>query len=150
MVPRLASRWGGRSGAVVNMQQAMSSYFSQYASASGRARRSEYWWSTLAIGICIVVLEALAMGVSSAFGILLAILALATLLPGIAVGIRRLHDTDRSGWWLVFGIVPVVGGITLLVFMCLDGTPGSNRYGPSPKGVQGFGTGYYGQQPAQG
>jgi uncharacterized membrane protein YhaH (DUF805 family) len=63
---------------------------------------------------------------------------LAILLPGLGVSIRRLHDTGRSGWWLLIGLVPFVGGITLLVFTCLDSAPGANAYGPNPKEVGGI------------
>ena len=85
------------------------------------------------IGIAIVlgVLESLVGGP----GLLGAILGLGLLVPSIAVTIRRLHDTGRSGWWCLIGLVPVVGGIVLLVFMCLDSTPGANAYGPNPKGA---------------
>ncbi len=62
-----------------------------------------------------------------------AIVGLATILPCLAAGSRRLHDTNRSGWWLLIGFVPAVGGLILLVFMCLDGTPGSNNFGANPK-----------------
>ncbi len=61
------------------------------------------------------------------------IYGLAVLLPGIAVGIRRLHDTDKSGWWLLIGLIPLVGIIVLIVFFATDGQPGPNRYGPSEK-----------------
>lgn len=66
-------------------------------------------------------------------GLLSGLLTLGLLVPSIAVGVRRLHDTDRSGWWLLIALVPLIGGIIRLVFMVLDGTPGNNRYGPNPK-----------------
>ncbi|MDG4768408.1 DUF805 domain-containing protein [Solwaraspora sp. WMMD406] len=65
--------------------------------------------------------------------------SLALLLPSLAVGVRRLHDTDRSGWWLLIALIPIVGAIVLLVFFVLDGTHGPNRFGPDPKDVAGFG-----------
>jgi uncharacterized membrane protein YhaH (DUF805 family) len=68
-------------------------------------------------------------------GILGMIYSLAVLCPGIAVSIRRLHDTNRSGWWALIGLVPIVGAIVLLVFMAQEGQPGSNQYGPNPKGA---------------
>ncbi|MBO4254267.1 DUF805 domain-containing protein [Streptomyces griseorubiginosus] len=106
----------------------------KYAVFNGRARRKEYWMYTLFVGIIYVVLSVLSVATkSSAFSILLVIFWLAILLPSLAVGVRRLHDTGRSGWWLLFGIVPLVGGITLLVFTCLDSEPGQNKYGPNPK-----------------
>ena len=61
--------------------------------------------------------------------------AVAVLLPGLAVGFRRLHDIGRSAWWLLIALVPLAGGIVLLVFACLPGTPGPNQYGPDPKEV---------------
>jgi uncharacterized membrane protein YhaH (DUF805 family) len=66
--------------------------------------------------------------------LLILALVLAFFVPGIAVGIRRLHDTGRSGWWLLISLVPLVGGIILLVFLVTDGTKGPNEYGPDPKG----------------
>src|SRR5207237_7646976 len=66
-------------------------------------------------------------------GVLAGIYALVVLIPGIAVSVRRLHDTDRSGWWLLIVFIPIIGPIVLIVFMCIDGTPGANRFGPSPK-----------------
>ncbi|MEU1270317.1 DUF805 domain-containing protein [Streptomyces sp. NPDC005799] len=106
----------------------------KYAVFSGRARRKEYWMYTLFVAIIYVVLSVLSVATkSSAFSILLVIFWLAILLPSLGVGVRRLHDTGRSGWWLLFGIVPLVGGITLLVFTCLDSEPGPNKYGPNPK-----------------
>jgi uncharacterized membrane protein YhaH (DUF805 family) len=68
-------------------------------------------------------------------GIIGLIFAVSMLLPGIAVGVRRLHDTDRSGWWLLIGLVPLVGGIILLIFLLLDSTPETNRFGANPRAV---------------
>ncbi|MBI3898531.1 MAG: DUF805 domain-containing protein [Gammaproteobacteria bacterium] len=104
----------------------------KYAEFGGRARRTEYWMFVLfnlIISIVIMVLEAL-IGISSVIGILY---ALAVLIPGIAVSVRRLHDTHRSGWWLLIGLVPLIGAIVLIVFMAMDSEPGSNEYGPNPK-----------------
>lgn len=69
------------------------------------------------------------------FPILGALFSLAILLPGLGVAVRRLHDTGRSGWWILFGFIPLVGGITLLVFACLEGNQGDNQYGHNPKAV---------------
>ena len=63
------------------------------------------------------------------------VLVLAIVIPSIAVTFRRLHDTDRSAWWILIGLIPFLGALVLLVFTLLDGTPGDNRYGPDPKGV---------------
>ena len=63
------------------------------------------------------------------------IYSLAVLIPGLAVSARRLHDTDRSGWWILINLIPVIGWIIYLVFLCSDSKPGENRFGPNPKGV---------------
>jgi uncharacterized membrane protein YhaH (DUF805 family) len=63
------------------------------------------------------------------------IYALAMIIPSIAVAVRRLHDTDRTGWWCLIGFVPFIGAIVLLIFFVLDSTPGTNRFGPNPKGA---------------
>jgi uncharacterized membrane protein YhaH (DUF805 family) len=68
------------------------------------------------------------------------VFVLATFIPTLAVTVRRLHDTNRSGWWVLLEFVPIVGGLVLLVFMMLDSQPGANRFGPNPKGVPGPGT----------
>jgi uncharacterized membrane protein YhaH (DUF805 family) len=109
---------------------AVRSALSQYAVFSGRARRAEYWWFVLFYVIAYVV----AAVIDQALGapVLTLIVALGLLVPSLAVSVRRLHDTDRSGWWLLLGLIPF-GGIVVLVFECLDGQPGPNRYGPSPK-----------------
>ena len=110
----------------------------KYALFEGRARRQEYWMFMLFNIIVFVVLDVLMMVLADSFlgkvfGILYLLYWLAVLCPGIAVGVRRLHDTNRSGWWMLLGIVPLAN-IALLVFMCLDSTPGNNDHGPNPKG----------------
>jgi uncharacterized membrane protein YhaH (DUF805 family) len=104
----------------------------KYAVFEGRARRKEYWIFFL-INLVITFVLAFLEGLAGGPGIVSAIYSLAVLIPGIAVSIRRLHDTDRSGWWLLIALIPVIGTIVLLVFMALDGTPGANQYGPNPK-----------------
>ena len=103
-----------------------------YATFSGRARRKEYWFFVLFIIIISVVLG-LVEGLIGTGGLLGIVFTLGTLIPSIAVGVRRLHDTDRSGWWLLIALVPVIGAIVLIVFYCLDGTAGANRFGADPK-----------------
>jgi uncharacterized membrane protein YhaH (DUF805 family) len=66
-------------------------------------------------------------------GLLQGIYSLAVLIPSLAVTVRRLHDTGRTGWWILIGLIPVIGGIVLLIFMVLDSEPGANQYGPNPK-----------------
>ena len=110
----------------------------KYATIQGRARRKEYWMFTLFQMIFFI----LAMALDNALGLTIGVLpygylyflyALATIIPGFAVSIRRLHDTNRSGWWFLIALIPIIGAIWLLVLMCLDSTPGSNKYGPNPK-----------------
>jgi uncharacterized membrane protein YhaH (DUF805 family) len=110
------------------------SVLKNYTGFSGRARRTEYWMFALIDGIILVVLYALALAVHALL-FLYVIYALAVLLPSLAVAFRRLHDTGRTAWWLLIGLVPFIGGIVLLVFACLPGTPGPNQYGPDPKAV---------------
>lgn len=105
----------------------------RYADFSGRARRKEYWMFVLVnalVAIALTVLSALTQIKLFSFVYLLYLLA--TILPSLAVSVRRLHDTDRSGLWILLGMVPLVG-VVLLVFLIADGTPGPNRFGPSPK-----------------
>ena len=110
----------------------------KYSVFSGRARRKEYWVFLL-FNIVISVALAVIDGATGTFseemglGLLGGVYALAVLIPSIAVSVRRLHDTDRSGWWLLLAVVPVLGAIVLLVFMALDSKPGENQYGPNPK-----------------
>lgn len=110
---------------------AVRSVLTQYAVFSGRSRRSEYWWYTL----FAVVVSLVASQIDAAMGtqLISIVLALALLLPGLGVSIRRLHDTGRSGWWLLIGLVPIVGLIVLIVFYVQDSQPMANAYGPSPK-----------------
>lgn len=122
---------------------AVRSVLTQYVHFGGRARRAEYWWFvlfSLIVGILAGIVDAaLGTDFSSSLwsaGLVGTIVNLVLLLPSLAVGVRRLHDTDRSGWWLLIGIIPIVGLIVLLVFFLQSGTPGLNRYGPDPKETQ--------------
>jgi uncharacterized membrane protein YhaH (DUF805 family) len=121
----------------MTLQEAVKSVLANYANFSGRARRSEYWYWALAVFIVeIIVLGVRA--VSPTLGQLLYILVLlATLVPTLAVGVRRLHDTGRTGWWLLIALIPIIGAIVLIVFFVQDSAPGSNEFGPSPKGEAG-------------
>lgn len=111
--------------------EAVSTCLSKYAGFSGRARRSEYWWFFLFNIIVSIVATVVDAALGTAFVALLVSIAL--LLPGIAVGVRRLHDTGRSGWWLLIALVPLVGAIVLIVFFATDSLPETNSYGESPK-----------------
>jgi uncharacterized membrane protein YhaH (DUF805 family) len=116
----------------------------KYATFEGRARRSEYWYFVL---FYILILVALAfvdglvgtLNEEAGIGLFSGLFALGTLVPGLAVAVRRLHDTNRSGWWVLIGIIPIVGDIVLIVFAAQDSQPGGNRFGPNPKGVIGSG-----------
>ncbi len=106
--------------------------FERYAVFEGRAGRAEYWWFFLANLIISFVLQAIA-GVSNALLILAVVYSLAVLIPGLAVAVRRLHDTNKSGWWILISLVPFVGVIVLIVFLATDGDQGANQYGnPDP------------------
>jgi uncharacterized membrane protein YhaH (DUF805 family) len=104
----------------------------KYAVFDGRSRRSEYWYFALFNFIITVVFEILTQA-SGVFLVLLYIYDLAVLLPAIGVSIRRLHDTNRSGWWILIGLIPIVGWIILIVFMGQDSDLGDNKYGSNPK-----------------
>jgi len=102
-----------------------------YVGFNGRARRTEYWMFFLFNLIIGIVLEIIGLALKNQ--ILYYIYGLAVLLPNLAVGVRRLHDTGKSGWWLLIGLIPIVGWIVLLVFFVTAGQPGNNQYGPDPK-----------------
>lgn len=115
--------------------------YKRYFDFQGRASRSEYWLFALLMFL-------VAFGVSSGVGflrlatgsatagswvyVLFGLFILGSLIPSVAVGFRRLHDTDRSAWWLLISFLPIIGSIVLIVFYCLPGTPGPNRFGPAP------------------
>jgi uncharacterized membrane protein YhaH (DUF805 family) len=102
---------------------------SKYTTWQGRATRSEYWYFYLFMLICMVV-----AAVIDSNGYLAVLVVLGLTLPQLAVTVRRLHDTGRSGWWYWIGLIPLVGGILLLVWFCSRGTVGSNQYGSDPLG----------------
>jgi uncharacterized membrane protein YhaH (DUF805 family) len=112
----------------------------RYAEFSGRSRRKEYWMFALfafLVGIVLSIVERIVGldAVVGPYGFLLLLFWLAFLVPSIAVGIRRLHDTNRSGWWLLIALVPLIGAIVLLVVYVTEGTTGPNDFGPDPKGA---------------
>jgi uncharacterized membrane protein YhaH (DUF805 family) len=115
----------------------------RYAEFSGRSRRKEYWMFVLGVIIAEIVLSivervlGLSGMVGGVYGPLILILLLALIVPSIAVVVRRLHDQDKSGWLVLLGLIPLIGGLILLVFMCLEGTKGPNRFGPDPKNPAG-------------
>jgi uncharacterized membrane protein YhaH (DUF805 family) len=112
----------------------------KFAVFQGRARRKEYWFFALFNVLAIAILTVIdtmigTFNMQTGIGVLSGLYCIAVLLPSLAVGVRRLHDIGKSGWWLLLGLVPLVGGIVLLVFALLDSEPGTNEYGPNPKGV---------------
>ncbi|PID29866.1 MAG: hypothetical protein CSB55_00985 [Candidatus Cloacimonadota bacterium] len=116
--------------------------FKNYANFNGRARRKEYWMFTLfnsIFGIIIFIIDnAVGSGFmeGSSMGILSLIYALAVLIPGLAVTIRRLHDIDKSGLMWFIGLIPLIGGIWLFILTVIPGTQGPNRFGPAPKEIE--------------
>ncbi|MCC5083750.1 DUF805 domain-containing protein [Xanthomonas campestris] len=118
----------------------------RYADFNGRSRRKEYWMFMLLQAIILLVLGGL-FGVAAAVGggdngpgalawvvfAIMMIVVLAMVVPSIAVSVRRFHDQGKSGWFYLISLVPYLGGFIVLVFMCLEGTPGPNEYGESPK-----------------
>lgn len=111
----------------------------QYADFNGRARRKEYWMFALfnvifaLIAMLVDNLLGLRFNEQIPYGYLYLLYGLATFIPGIAVGVRRLHDVGKSGWWYFIALVPILGGLYLLYLFIQDGTPGSNEYGVNPK-----------------
>ncbi|MDZ5663501.1 DUF805 domain-containing protein [Nocardioides sp. S-58] len=121
----------------MDFMTAVRTCLSKYVDFSGRARRSEYWYFALfnfLVGIVTSILDAiLGTGYDDSTGGLFNTLgALALLLPSLAVGVRRLHDTGRSGWWILLGLIPLIGWIILIVWFCTDSKP-DNQWGPNPK-----------------
>ncbi len=118
---------------------AVKSCLSKYGDFSGRAPRAELWWWVLFVllldigaSLIGVALDSGAEGGHVYVMVLRGLASLAVLLPGLAVAVRRLHDIDKSGWWLLIGIIPFFGALVLLIFYCLPGMRGANRFGPDP------------------
>jgi uncharacterized membrane protein YhaH (DUF805 family) len=104
----------------------------RYAKFDGRAGRAEFWWFVLANFIVVVGL-AILTGIADIFLIVYFLYGLAMFIPSLAVAIRRLHDTDKSGWFVLLGLIPFVGFIILIVFYAMEGTTGPNNYGAGPE-----------------
>ena len=112
--------------------QAIKTCLNKYATFSGRAQRSEYWYFFLFTAVVNIVASVLDATIFGDMAVLYVIATLVLLLPSIAAGVRRLHDTDKSGWWLLISFIPAIGIIVLIVFFCQRGTVGPNRFGPDP------------------
>ena len=127
----------------MSFAEAVKSFWSRYTMFKGRSRRSEYWFIQLFLIITNLAAAAIDLALmngdvdrfiaNGGGGILGLIWILVTILPALAVLIRRLHDTNRSGWWALIGLVPLVGGVVLFVFSVLDSTAGENQYGTPVK-----------------
>jgi uncharacterized membrane protein YhaH (DUF805 family) len=108
----------------------------KYAVFNGRASRKEYWMFALVNVLIMLGFNFLSFVLDSTLIQVLGILyLLAVLVPSLAVYVRRLHDTDHSAWWILLGLIPLVGTIILLIFLVTDSQAGDNRFGPNPKGV---------------
>jgi uncharacterized membrane protein YhaH (DUF805 family) len=117
-------------GGPVDFQGAIRNQIANVLNFQGRASRSAYWWYALALLIVDVVLQIISgVAGSSALSLLVSLILIVVGLSGLSVGVRRLHDTDKSGWWILIGIIPIIGTIVLIVFLCTRGTPGPNRFG---------------------
>jgi uncharacterized membrane protein YhaH (DUF805 family) len=117
----------------VDMAEAVRRALSNYANFSGRANRGEYWWFVLAniiVSIVLSVIDSTVFGTGfGQTGILSGLYSLAMLIPGLSIGARRLHDIDKSGWWLLIALVPIVGAIVLIVWLATKGQSTANRFG---------------------
>ena len=122
--------------------------FSKYAVFDGRARRKEYWYwylfnfliSIFFVVISFVITPPYGTDTDNGIGwfgifiyVLVIIYSLGVFIPNLAVTVRRLHDTNRSGWWYFISLIPFIGGIIFLIYLIEDSTPGDNQYGPNPK-----------------
>ena len=114
----------------MSFTQAVKVCFSKYVTFDGRAGRPEYWYWILFYIVAEIV--ALILDLTLTYGLLTGVVVVGSFLPGLAVMIRRLHDIDRSGWAWLISLVPAVGAILLIIWLCKPGTPGPNRFGPAP------------------
>jgi len=134
---RASMRFHIHLGDPMNFADAVKSVLTlNYANFNGRASRSEFWWYVLFVIIVVVVLalvDNLIFVHIIGSPILGPLFSLATIIPGIAVSVRRLHDKDKSGWFILLSLIPLIGAIILLVWYAGEGTPGANQYGPQPQ-----------------
>ena len=111
--------------------EAVRSGFDHYVKFDGRASRPAFWWWFL-FGILVGIGATIIDAIIGSFGVVSGLAALALLLPNLSVAIRRLHDTDHTGWWVLIGLIPIIGFIVLLIFYLRQSDPGENQYGPPP------------------
>ncbi|KAA0139750.1 DUF805 domain-containing protein [Gimesia chilikensis] len=109
----------------------------KYAEFSGRARRKEYWMFVLMNFLVSILISIVGAVIGDTDGLiavsLSGVYALFIFIPSLAVTVRRLHDTNKSGWWILITFVPLIGGLVLLIFMIMDSDPNTNAYGANPK-----------------
>jgi uncharacterized membrane protein YhaH (DUF805 family) len=131
----------------VGFSEAIQSGFQNYVKFDGRSSRAAYWWWALftiivsvitgiidrAIGSTLVTTPEAAGMTAGTVGIVTSIASLILFLPSLAVLVRRLHDTDRSGWWVLINVIPIIGWLVMLFFLLQPGSLGLNRYGPPPR-----------------
>ena len=111
--------------------ESVSVCFKKYFVFQGRASRSEYWWFQLIVAPAYLIFE-ITESESSPVSYLFLVITILTLIPAISAGVRRLHDTNKSGFYLLLGFIPFIGGLILLFFLITDGTKGKNKYGENP------------------
>jgi uncharacterized membrane protein YhaH (DUF805 family) len=114
----------------MGFSDAVGSCLSSYATFSGRAARAEYWYFVLFQVLANMVANMVDYATGS--HLVGALVDLVLILPGLAVAVRRLHDIDKSGWWLLIGFIPIIGWVLVIVWACTKGSLGPNRFGPDP------------------
>lgn len=112
----------------MGFSEAIKSVFSQYATFTGRASRSEYWYFTL-FNLIVYIGSIILSAVIPLILMLYMVFSIAVIIPGIAVGVRRLHDIGKSGWWYLIVFIPLIGMVILLIWFVMSGTVGPNEYG---------------------
>jgi uncharacterized membrane protein YhaH (DUF805 family) len=127
--------------------ESVKSFWSNYSKFNGRSRRSEYWWIQLLLVLTNLAAAAIDLALmdgdvdrfiaNGGGGIVGLVWILVTIVPALAVLVRRLHDSGKTGWWALIGFVPLIGGIVLLVFTVLDSDAGKNKFGENPKVISG-------------
>lgn len=117
---------------MIEFGQAIKLGFNRYVDFSGRSSRAEIWWWTLFLNLAFLVLLIVDLAIIKTPFLTQLIFGLAIALPSLAIGIRRLHDIDKSGWWILLHLVPFLGSIVLVILACKRGSDEENKYGPSP------------------